>query len=333
MRRKTIILGALALSLLPAAPVGAQQQPRLYHDMADTFAAGIDQKKFIVVLYRNSSTAPDIVRMSQVFASLMEEPILQHIAVFGEVDLARDAAARSMARALNEKCTAAAGCHAEPIAAPAISLFVPDSKNIAELARMTGVQREYAIRNLVMGRICESIQRHDPHTPPMDDELAGNCQGFADSKPSSDVLGWMHVVPREGSFSVEVPGLVQEFNRCLESSLGQMDAHYVVHKFARDTAAVCYMAMTSSVDAKSALQAYADKLPARGKVESVAHVRFAGYPAIRYVVKPDASTRIAGIYFTAGRASYDLLWHSADDDLAAIAGDKFLESFRLAGVH
>src|SRR5579872_3773979 len=105
MRRNASMLGALALSLLPTAPVFAQGQPRLYHDMADTFAAGIDQKKFVVVLYRNSSSAHDIVRMSQVFQSLMEEPILQHVAVFGEVDLAGDAAAASVARALNENCT------------------------------------------------------------------------------------------------------------------------------------------------------------------------------------------------------------------------------------
>ena len=319
---------ALAFSSRPG--VWGAEQARVYPTMTDAFQAGIDQNKFVLIFFHDSSTAshPNTDLMWPVAQRMAAEPLILHHVVLGSVDLAHDEAGLAVAKNLNQSC-AAARCPDGNITAPTLSLFLPDSKKIAEIARLVGFQHDDAVRNMLVERMCESIKRRDASAPPMDDEIAETCKGMAESRPSTLVNGWTHVDDRAGGFSIDLPGIPREFDRKIELAGVQLTAHYLSCEFAGETASVVFSDY-DNFDPNAARQAFRSDLPALGKIESVTDVRFAGYPALRYVVEPKMGTRIEGIYFIAGRRAYSLLHQGSSDYLLALSAGEFFDSFRLS---
>jgi hypothetical protein len=322
----------IALVFLSGPRLFGQEQAHMYPNMTDAFMAGMNQNKFVLIFFHDSSVAPhprtDL--MWPVAQRIAEEPLIQHHAVLGDVDLAHDEAGAAVARALNQQC-ARAGCPDGGIAGPSISLFLPNSKKIAEIARLVGVQRDYAVRTLLVERMCESVQRRDLASPPMYDELAGACRGLADSRPSLLIEGWRHMDAGANGFSVDFPGIPREYDRQIEVAGGRVVAHFVTCENSQETSMLVFIDSDHNLDPDGALREYRSHLPDVGQIESEVDVRFAGYPALRYAVAPDMATQIEGIQFVAGRRAYQLLYQSNSDYLSKLTAGEFFDSFRLAG--
>ena len=201
----TLLVVSAACVGLPGRPLFAQPVSPVYGNITDAFTAGIQQHKFVMIFFRESADAshPNADLMAPVIESIAREPLIEHHAVFGDVDLAKDSVGLGVAKAMNASCKEAV-C-GPPVNVPTVSLFLPDSANISEIARLVGYQHDYAVRDLIAQRMCQYAQRHDPHVQAMDDELESACRGLADSRPSSE--GWLRVTPTGGAFSVDLQGI------------------------------------------------------------------------------------------------------------------------------
>ena len=160
MRTSRTIWFGLALSMLAALP--AQPQPTQYGDLADTFTAAIHQGKFVMIFFHD--TGPNTDLMKPVVKGIAQEAVFQHHAAFGDVDIAHDEAGLQLAKELGLTRL------------PTVSVFMPDAKHIAEIARLEGFQHPEVIRMVLLQRMCGSIQKKYPAAPAMDDELSSACK-------------------------------------------------------------------------------------------------------------------------------------------------------------
>ena len=116
----------------------------------------------------------------------------------------------------------------------------------------------------------------------------------------------------------------------IDTPAGKKVAHYVSGGSEPSTPGVVYLDLDLAADRASALGAFGGYLPTLGRLASRIDIQFQGYPAQKFVVEPDAGSRIEGIVFATPRRFYELLYPSRADHLAKVAAQQFFDSFQLA---